>query len=731
MNRRPLSAALLGLLLLVIRSPGEVKVLEDFEGSTYGEWKLEGDAFGTAPAKGPLPGQMNVEGFQGNGLASSFVGGDNSRGWLSSPPFKIERDWISFLIGGGGFAGKTCLNLLVDGKVVRTATGPNIEPGGSERLEPDAWQVADLRGQTAALAIVDEATGGWGHINVDHIVFTDAKPSGIAGPAERSIPANERWLHFPVKNGARKKTVTVSAEGRIERAFEIELADAGPDWWAPLDITRWRGQEIAIKVDKLSEGSRALELLEQADAVKGSETLYREPLRPGLHFSAQRGWINDPNGLVYHRGTYHLFFQHNPYGWNWGNMHWGHATSRDLMYWQQRAEALYPDALGTMFSGSAVVDWKNTSGFQCGEESPLVLIYTAAGGTGPQSRGQPFTQCLAFSNDAGRSWTKYEGNPVLKEITGGNRDPKVFWHEPTQRWVMVLYVEKGKAHTIAFLTSPNLRDWTMRSETAGFFECPDLFELPIDGDSSRTKWVLIAASSEYMTGSFDGTRFTPESPKLPGHRGKGFYAAQTFSDMPDGRRVPPGLTDPPEGRRVQIGWLQAPSPGMPFNQCLSLPLELSLHSTPEGPRLAWNATGTGALPVEEPHQNDFRLTVTEPTRVLKGKGELLEVHGFLETFGATKIELRIRGVPVAYHTKSQELIVNGHRVATPLDKGRLDFRIYADRTAFEVFASGGLVYIPMPVIPKPDQLGVEASVEGGEANFSVTVQELESIWERR
>lgn len=712
-----LSSALLTLALLasVPKSFAADDILiADFEGQDYGSWKITGTAFGTAPARGTLPGQMAVEGFAGQGLVNSFVGGDKATGTLTSAAFKIERRYLGFLIGGGGHANETCLNLIVDGKVVRTATGPNVQSGGSERLQPAGWDVGDLAGREAVLEIVDRRTGGWGHINVDQIVQTDRKPPVERSGVMREISISQRYLHFPVRNGAAKKNVEVLLDGKVERFFDIELADGAADWWAWLDVSGWKGRKLTVKVNRLREDSRALESLSQDDEIKDAKNLYEEPLRPQLHFSARRGWLNDPNGLVFFKGEYHLFFQHNPYGWNWGNMHWGHATSRDLIHWKEQPEALYPDALGPMFSGSAVVDWQNTSGFGKNGQPPIVLIYTAA--------GNPTVQCVAYSTDAGKTFTKYSGNPVVKEITGGNRDPKVIWHEPTKRWVMTLYVgftetkdgRKSERHTIHFLTSPNLKDWKVVSQTDGFFECPDFFELPIDGDSRNRKWILAAASSEYMVGTFDGEKFTPESPKLPGHRGKGFYAPQTFSDIPA-----------KDGRRIQIGWLQAPSPGMAFNQAMSLPLELKLRSTPQGPRLAWNPI----LPKGSPTKLRTRLKPGETTALTADSSGLVAVEARFTPGDDSELSFKVNGVPVSYNTAKQELIVNGHRTPAPLRNGRQDLLIIADRTVFEVFASEGLVYVPMPVIAKPPSPGTSVSLRGAPLKEQeIKVATLRSIW---
>ena len=281
-------------------------------------------------------------------------------------------------------------------------------------------------------------------------------------------------------------------------------------------------------------------------------TLYNEKYRPQFHFTPQKGWTNDPNGLVFYKGEYHLFFQHNPFGTQRGNMTWGHAISHDLVHWKQQANAIGPDVRGTIFSGSAVVDNGNTAGFQSGEEKTLVAIYTAAGGTSPESKGQSFTQCIAYSNDRGRTWIKYSGNPVVPHMVGGNRDPKVVWHSPTKQWIMVLFVD---GNTFRFLASPNLKNWTILRDITvpGAAECPDFFEMRVEGELGPTKWVWTAANDHYVIGAFDGKRFIPEVMTQPGHWGQNYYAVQTYSGLPD-------------ARRVQVGWMNGGEyPDMPFN----------------------------------------------------------------------------------------------------------------------------------------------------------------------
>jgi len=337
----------------------------------------------------------------------------------------------------------------------------------------------------------------------------------------------------------------------------------------------------------------------------GDEPLYQETYRPQFHFTPKTNWTNDPNGLMYYKGEYHLFFQHNPFGINWGHMTWGHAVSPDMVHWTQLDHAIHPDELGTIFSGSGVVDWGNTAGFQTGEEAVLVCIYTSAGGTSPESEGRPFTQSIAYSNDRGRTWTQYEGNPVLGHIAGSNRDPKVIWHEPTGKWVMALFLD---GHDYALFGSPDLKEWTRLSDVhvEGASECPDFFELPVDGDPASTRWVFWGASGNYLLGSFDGTSFTPEGESLRSNWGAHCYAAQTWSDIP-----------PSDGRRLQIAWMaKGEYPGMPFNQQMSFPRELTLRTTPDRghPRAHASLGGPAALAGREPPGGSQGRAVRDPRR---------------------------------------------------------------------------------------------------------------------
>jgi fructan beta-fructosidase len=525
-------------------------------------------------------------------------------------------------------------------------------------------------------------------------------------PASRELLLDKRFLNLPVKNGAPKQRLRVLVDGQVAREFEIELGARGPDFWVFLDLGPYQGKTGTVEAVTLPAEATDLEAIEISDRIKGGEKLYHEALRPQIHFSPRRGWNNDPNGLVFYRGEYHLYFQHNPYGWAWGNMHWGHAVSADLVHWQELPIAIYPRQFGDwVYSGSAVVDRANTAGFQVGKEPALVAAFTSTG------RGE----CIVFSNDGGRAWTEFEGNPVVRHR---GRDPRLVWHGPTRRWVMAVYDELEGKRWIAFYTSPDLKQWTFESRIEGFYECPDLFELAVDGRPSKRLWVLTAASSDYRLGAFDGRQFIPQTTMLAGQRGNAFYAAQTFSDIP-------GV----DGRRIQIGWGRMPSPGMPFNQMMTFPCELTLRSTPAGPQLCFQ-------PVKElrrlrgPHRARLRAILAPGTNALAGiSGEIFDLRVQFAAGNTGEVRLVVRGMPVIYDLAKQELVCADRRNPLPPVNGKVRLQVLADRTSLEIFGNDGLLYMPMAARYSAGDRGLALTTVGAPVRFdSVEVDELRSIW---
>lgn len=657
-------------------------LVADFEGDNYGGWKATGSAFGDRPARGTLPDQMAVGGFMGKGLVNSYLGGDKSTGTLTSPEFTVERKFLSFLIGGGQDV-KTAMHLVVGGKVVRSASGPNDKPGGSERLDWQSWDVAEFEGKPATVRIVDEATGGWGHINVDHIVQTDRKKA--AELRTREIAIDKKYLHLPVKNGAPMRRVKFEVGGQVVRDFDIELAEDNPDFTVFADVTPFAGKKLKASAVLMTD-SQALAGITASDDLPAAGELYEEKLRPRFHFTARRGWLNDPNGLVFDGKEYHLFYQHNPYGKEWGNMHWGHAVSPDLVRWKELGEALYPKAHDDMaFSGSAVLDKANTSGWGTKEKPPLVLAYTSTG------RGE----CIAYSNDAGRTWSEYEKNPVVKHA---GRDPKLVWHAASKQWVMAVYDEPKGKQGIAFHTSPDLKTWTFASTIDGFFECPDLFELPVAGEKDATKWVLYAADGKYVLGTFDGKTFTKESGKHQLWFGN-FYAAQTFDNAP-------------AGRRIQIGWAQGVTfPGMPFNQQMTVPVELTLGKTADGVRmLAKPVGGLSDLLGKRTDAEHVRLG-REPKTLLADVDAGEMVVG-LDPTELKAVRLKVKGLEVVYDAATETLTVG--KVTAPLkpEKNRVLLHILIDRGSVEVFGNSGVVALSVAHVAADKDTSITATGDG-------------------
>ena len=445
------------------------------------------------------------------------------------------------------------------------------------------------------------------------------------------------------------------------------------------------------------------------------QTAYKEAHRPQFHFTPKTNWTNDPNGLIYYKGEYHLFFQHNPFGIDWGNMTWGHAVSPDLVHWKQLPHAIHPDELGTIFSGSGVVDWQNTGGFQTGDESVLVNFYTAAGSHAPQE--VPFTQSIAYSNDRGRSWTKYEGNPVIEHIVGSNRDPKVIWHEPTQKWVMALYLDQND---YVLFGSTNLKEWTRLSDLQiPDTECPDIFELPVDGDAENTKWVFWGAAGKYYVGNFDGTTFTPEGDAHRSDYGANFYAAQTWSDVPES-----------DGRRIQIAWMSGSKPpDMPFNQQMSFPCELTLQTTSGGIRLHREPVAE----IENIHAythawSDLALKPGEDP--LAGlTGELFDIRAEIALNDAAAVGFKIRGQDIRYDVAEQQLTFLERSGPLAPQDGKISLQILVDRISIEAFGNGGELSMTSYFLPDLNNADIGMYTDGGAATLvSLKVHELKSSW---
>ncbi len=527
-----------------------------------------------------------------------------------------------------------------------------------------------------------------------------------ASDGVRELALQNRYLNLPVKNGAPKRRMSLTVGGQIVREFEIELAEGEPDFWVFLDVSTFRGKNATIRVAELGGNSAALQAIAQSDTIKGTEDLYREKHRPQFHFSSRRGWNNDSNGLVFYQGEYHLYYQHNPYGWDWGNMHWGHAVSTDLVHWQELPIALYPQKFGDWcFSGSAVVDVNNTAGFKTGPDAVIVAAYTSTG------RGE----CLAHSNDRGRTFTDYSGNPV---VTHQGRDPKVLWYGPGRHWVMAVYDEQGKSRGIAFYTSPNLKNWQFASRLDGFYECPELFALPVGGDKNNTKWIVHAADGDYVIGRFDGKTFTAESPKQRFSYGNCFYASQTYSNIP-----------PEDSRRIQIAWGRIATPGMPFNQCMLFPCELTLRTTEDGLRMC-------AVPVREIerlHEQKHTWTNeplppdTNPLADLGG--DLFHLRGQFEVGKASELIFTLRGVSVIYNVAKQELSCQGKTAPLKPESGTIQLEILVDRTSIEIFANAGRIYMSLGVIPSDDNQSLQLLGKDGTARIqSLEVYRLRSAW---
>ena len=714
-------------------------LLADFEGDAWGGWTIEGTAFGTGPAHDALPGQADVTGYLGGGYASSFHGGDPALGRLISPPFTVQRRYLSFLIGGGRHTyygnndpGYVAVNLVHEGHVVRTAPRSQWAPDGCDHLAWDWFDLADLAGTQVRVEVVDQHTGPWGHILVDQFAQTDAPPVPLPSFAERRFRAGHRFLNLPISLRSPYRELQLTGGGRTVASNTLCLVRDDPDFWVPIDLSAWKGMDLTLRIEELADAAvpPAADLLTAArigDRMVGCDDLYREPGRPLLHYTPRRGASSDANGLVWLDGEWHLHYQHVPcnvtpgnQNCNWG---WGHAVSRDLVTWEELPDTLWPDERGVAVSGSCVVDHHNSSGLGSPGRPPMVVFYTAYGGSNRLSHGRSVDVCIVYSTDRGRTWRPYDGNPVIRNIDRGNRDAKAFWYEPGGHWVMVLYIHND-VHFI--MTSTDLLHWRFRSQIPGMHECPELFELPVIDEPGTSKWVFFGASCDYYLGTFDGTRFVPETDIIRFKYTDGsLYASQTFNDAPDGRRI-----------LVAKGQVSGLNPML--NSLITFPIELTLRRTAEGLRLHQNPvtelerlrTGTMSVP------DGTMVSDGEPLSV-RPAGRLLDIELELTPAGADALTLEILGKRIRLDLQAMELqfheALENNNVRAPLVPvdGRLDLRLLVDTIFLEIFSARGRYYTPVRCAFPQDAGAVHLRTTGGAARVDrLRIHELRSIWER-
>lgn len=476
-------------------------------------------------------------------------------------------------------------------------------------------------------------------------------------------------------------------------------------------------------------------------------SFYKEPFRPQYHFTPPIHWMNDPNGLVYYKGEYHLFYQFNPFGNKWGHMSWGHAVSKDLLHWQHLPLAI-PEEKDTMiFSGSCVVDMNNTSGFATKPgQVPLVAVYTG------HIEGKNQSQHIAYSLDDGRTWIKYNANPVLDLGKKDFRDPSVFWYAPQKKWVMsvVWPIEKQ----VQFYASANLKEWKLMStfgpagDTSGIWECPALFEVPVKDQPGKTKWVLMHSPAPYMqyfVGEFDGYTFKNDNTGDKIYRpdyGPDYYAAIVFNNLPAGHKP------------VSIGWVNnwnyaTEIPTTPWKSAMSLPRELSakkinnewvmlqepvssLRTLREKPLVvgAMTVNGTKTIPVKS-QQLEINCQFTAPTNSISGVRVAVKGDKYLEIgYDAARKVLYIDRSKAGDQTFHPAFAKQSrYETAVAAINGKISLHIYLDKSIVEVYANEGEAVMTAQLFPAADENGVALFSEKGKTVFSVVnCTSLKSAW---
>lgn len=533
-----------------------------------------------------------------------------------------------------------------------------------------------------------------------------------------SLDVTEDYLLLPIQDDAPEGKICVVKDNEQKGTLmNVRLARERVDSYVPFALSAYKGQHISIEIQGVPETALCWKELKLSGSF---DMANKESFRPVYHHTPAYGWMNDPNGMFYKDGVYHLYFQYNPYGAVWGNMHWGHSTSTDLMHWKFEGCAIVPDAWGAIFSGSCVVDHENTAGF--GKEA-VVAFYTSAKST---PWGDIQMQSMAYSLDNGKTFTKYEGNPILTSSEKDFRDPKVFWYAPGKHWVMILAVGQH----MEIYSSVNLKEWKKESEFGamqgahgGVWECPDLVEIPIEGTREK-KWVLICnlnpggpfggSAAQYFVGSFDGKKFVNESPTQTKWMdwGKDNYATVTWNNAPDGRCIALGWMS---------NWQYANNvPTRQYRSANTLARDLTLYR--EGQELYLKSTPS----VEVKKARGKKVSIPsfkvsekhEMVNLFEEKQGAYEVEIVIQNAGASKIAfclLNDKGEKVSmYYDLNRKQFVMDRSESGKVDFSKdfpavtvapvnvdkeLTLRLFVDRSSIEAFGEDGKFVMTNLVFP--------------------------------
>lgn len=520
------------------------------------------------------------------------------------------------------------------------------------------------------------------------------------------LKITKKYLVFPVNTLLPPKNLYFKAENETLYQLGIKLDNCNPNFYAYVDVSRFAGREIEITtIPQMEINFRESDIMD-------IENLYNEPLRPQVHFTAKNGWINDPNGLIYLNGIYHMFYQHHPSEPDWDNSHWGHAESRDLIHWEEKDIALFPDSRGGMLSGCAVYDEKNLLAKNDGKNNAALMFYTTA---------HPYCQHMSYSVDNFKTIKSYGEKPIVPHIIDENRDPKVIFCEELECYIMALYLEKD---IYCILKSENLTDWRelQRIQLNGSRECPDIF--PLCCSNGERKWVFIGANDKYLVGNFKSGKFIAEQSELRLHYGSAAYAGQSFSNLPDGRIV----------RMVWDMW-SLPAYGFAFNfkGQMGIPMEISLCKYK-------NTYYLEASPIKE-IKNIYKkqelynnVNVNPETSFVKpldSDAQLLRIKS--EFFTNASIDIEIFGRNINFNFEQNEITLGACKAPISITHNKFDITIIADRCSIELFADDGKIFLSClnvyTLINKHlPYLSMESSHDI--TLESIEVNSLASIWEK-